>query len=132
MAANLTNQVREIAHVVRLPAQLVAAKGGLLTLFSLAQKTKSVARGNLSNSVTVDVQGEMLDLKVTGTSLQLAPVEPASSSLTLPIAVNEMVQQLTTLANEVTRVSLEVGTEGKLGGQVSCQLRLVSIFAASR
>lgn len=73
MAANLTNQVREIAHV-----------------------TKSVARGDLSNSVSVDVQGEMLDLKVT---------------------VNEMVQQLTTLANEVTRVSLEVGTEGKLGGQ---------------
>ncbi|CED82845.1 protein-histidine kinase [Phaffia rhodozyma] len=69
MAANLTNQVREIAHV-----------------------TKSVARGDLTKTVSVNVQGEMLDLKVT-------------------------VGQLTTLADEVTRVSLEVGTEGKLGGQ---------------
>lgn len=41
----------------------------------------------------------------------------------MPRAVNEMVQQLTTLANEVTRVSLEVGTEGKLGGQVRAPRR---------
>ena len=58
--------------------------------------TKAVALGDLSKQVEVDVQGEMLDLKMT---------------------VNSMVNQLSTLANEVTRVSLEVGTEGILGGQ---------------
>ncbi|KAF8797439.1 HisKA-domain-containing protein, partial [Phlegmacium glaucopus] len=58
--------------------------------------TKAVALGDLGKLVNVDVQGEMLDLKVT---------------------VNSMVAQLSTLANEVTRVSLEVGTEGILGGQ---------------
>ncbi|KAG8876636.1 hypothetical protein FRB98_007096 [Tulasnella sp. 332] len=73
MAENLTQQVRAIAKV-----------------------TKAVARGDLHQTVEVDVQGEMLDLKKT---------------------VNSMVAQLFTLANEVTRVSLEVGTEGKLGGQ---------------
>lgn len=73
MASNLTDQVRSISDV-----------------------TKAVARGDLSKVITVDVQGEMLDLKVT---------------------VNSMVSQLSTLANEVTRVSLEVGTEGILGGQ---------------
>ncbi|TYJ56384.1 hypothetical protein B9479_002932 [Cryptococcus floricola] len=73
MARNLTDQVREIAMV-----------------------TKAVARGDLSKTVTADVQGEILDLKAT---------------------VNEMVAQLTIFASEVTRVSLEVGTEGKLGGQ---------------
>ncbi|KAG9021381.1 hypothetical protein FRB95_002292, partial [Tulasnella sp. JGI-2019a] len=73
MAENLTQQVRAIARV-----------------------TKAVAQGDLRQTVEVDVQGEMLDLKKT---------------------VNSMVAQLFTLANEVTRVSLEVGTEGKLGGQ---------------
>ncbi|RXK42509.1 atypical/HisK protein kinase [Tremella mesenterica] len=73
MARNLTEQVREIAQV-----------------------TKSVARGDLSKTVSADVQGEILDLKIT---------------------VNDMVAQLTVFAAEVTRVSLEVGTEGKLGGQ---------------
>lgn len=73
MAANLTTQVRSIAHV-----------------------TKAVAKGNLQTLIDVDAQGEILDLKNT---------------------VNSMVAQLFTLANEVTRVSLEVGTEGKLGGQ---------------
>ncbi|KIY49681.1 hypothetical protein FISHEDRAFT_40420 [Fistulina hepatica ATCC 64428] len=73
MASNLTDQVRSISEV-----------------------TKAVARGDLSKTVNVDVQGEMLSLKTT---------------------VNSMVDQLNTLANEVTRVSLEVGTEGKLGGQ---------------
>ena len=58
--------------------------------------TKAVAHGNLSKVVDVDVQGEMLDLK-----------EP----------VNSMVAQLSSLANEVIRVSIKVGTEGKLGGQ---------------
>jgi osomolarity two-component system, sensor histidine kinase NIK1 len=73
MASNLTDQVRSISEV-----------------------TKAVALGDLSKTVEVDVQGEMLDLKMT---------------------VNSMVAQLSTLANEVTRVSLEVGTEGLLGGQ---------------
>ncbi|WWD17869.1 hypothetical protein CI109_102313 [Kwoniella shandongensis] len=58
--------------------------------------TKSVARGDLTKTVSADVQGEILDLKIT---------------------VNDMVAQLTVFAAEVTRVSLEVGTEGKLGGQ---------------
>jgi osomolarity two-component system, sensor histidine kinase NIK1 len=73
MASNLTNQVRSISEV-----------------------TKAVALGDLGKLVNVDVQGEMLDLKLT---------------------VNSMVAQLSTLAKEVTRVSLEVGTEGILGGQ---------------
>ncbi|KAI9497301.1 hypothetical protein BDB00DRAFT_868740 [Zychaea mexicana] len=73
MAANLTNQVRDIAQV-----------------------SKSVARGDLTEKVTVEVKGEMLDLKNT---------------------INTMVDQLSTFATEVTRVSLEVGTDGKLGGQ---------------
>ncbi|KAF9481492.1 histidine kinase [Pholiota conissans] len=73
MASNLTDQVRSISEV-----------------------TKAVALGDLGKLVNVDVQGEMLDLKMT---------------------VNSMVAQLSTLANEVTRVSLEVGTEGILGGQ---------------
>ncbi|KIK56550.1 hypothetical protein GYMLUDRAFT_783618 [Collybiopsis luxurians FD-317 M1] len=63
---------------------------------SISEVTKAVAQGNLSKFVEVDVQGEMLDLKET---------------------INSMVVQLSTLANEVTRVSLEVGTEGILGGQ---------------
>ena len=75
MASNLTDQVRSISEV-----------------------TKAVANGDLGKMVDVNVQGEMLDLKMT---------------------VNQMVSQLSTLANEVTRVSLEVGTEGILGGQAS-------------
>lgn len=63
---------------------------------SISEVAKAIAHGDLSKHVNVDVQGEMLDLKNT---------------------VNSMVKQLSTLANEVTRVSLEVGTEGKLGGQ---------------
>ncbi len=73
MASNLTAQVRNIAHV-----------------------TKAVADGDLSKKITVDVKGEILELKNT---------------------VNTMVDQLSSFAAEVTRVSREVGTEGKLGGQ---------------
>jgi HAMP domain-containing protein/signal transduction histidine kinase/CheY-like chemotaxis protein len=73
MASNLTGQVRNIAAV-----------------------TTAVARGDLSKKITVDVQGEILELKVT---------------------VNTMVDQLSSFAAEVTRVAREVGTEGKLGGQ---------------
>jgi signal transduction histidine kinase/CheY-like chemotaxis protein/HAMP domain-containing protein len=73
MAGNLTAQVRNIAQV-----------------------TTAVANGNLSRKITVDVQGEILELKDT---------------------VNTMVDQLNSFASEVTRVAREVGTEGKLGGQ---------------
>ncbi|MDB5458988.1 MAG: sensor histidine kinase/response regulator, partial [Caulobacteraceae bacterium] len=73
MAANLTGQVRNIADV-----------------------TTAVARGDLSKKITVDVKGEILELKST---------------------INTMVDQLNAFASEVTRVAREVGTEGKLGGQ---------------
>ncbi|MDL2339902.1 MAG: HAMP domain-containing protein, partial [Pseudomonadota bacterium] len=73
MAANLTGQVRNIAEV-----------------------TTAVARGDLSKKITVDVKGEILELKNT---------------------INVMVDQLNGFASEVTRVAREVGTEGKLGGQ---------------
>src|SRR2546427_1841089 len=73
MAGNLTGQVRNIAEV-----------------------TTAVARGDLSRKITVDVKGEILELKNT---------------------INSMVDQLNAFAGEVTRVAREVGTEGKLGGQ---------------
>ncbi|MDB6057307.1 MAG: diguanylate cyclase [Verrucomicrobiales bacterium] len=73
MASNLTSQVRNIAAV-----------------------TTAVANGDLSKKITVDVKGEILELKNT---------------------VNTMVDQLSSFAAEVTRVAREVGTEGKLGGQ---------------
>jgi HAMP domain-containing protein len=73
MAGNLTSQVRNIAAV-----------------------TTAVANGDLSKKITVDVKGEILELKNT---------------------VNTMVDQLSSFASEVTRVAREVGTEGKLGGQ---------------
>src|SRR5688500_4646501 len=77
MAGNLTSQVRNIADV-----------------------TKAVAAGDLSKKITVDVKGEVLELKST---------------------VNTMVDQLSSFAAEVTRVAREVGTEGKLGGQADVQ-----------
>src|SRR5881275_830984 len=73
MAANLTGQVRNIAQVAT-----------------------AVAKGDLSQKITVDAQGEILELKNT---------------------VNTMVDQLSSFADEVTRVAREVGTDGKLGGQ---------------
>ncbi len=73
MASNLTDQVRNIAEV-----------------------TTAVARGDLSRKITVDVKGEILELKNT---------------------INTMVDQLNGFASEVSRVAREVGTEGKLGGQ---------------
>ncbi|KAK0518989.1 histidine kinase osmosensor, partial [Tilletia horrida] len=77
MADNLTSQVREIARV-----------------------TKCVAEGVLTEFITVDVKGEILDLKLT---------------------VNNMVRQLKTLSDEIIRVSVEVGTEGRLGGQANVE-----------
>src|SRR2546427_13010907 len=73
MATNLTAQVRNIADV-----------------------TTAVASGDLSKKITVDVRGEILQLKDT---------------------INTMVEQLRGFASEVTRVAIEVGTDGKLGGQ---------------
>src|SRR5205814_772021 len=73
MASNLTDQVRNIA-----------------------QDTTAVAMGDLSRKITVDVRGEILELKNT---------------------INTMVDQLNSFASEVTRVAREVGTEGILGGQ---------------
>ncbi|HVH62875.1 MAG TPA: HAMP domain-containing protein, partial [Candidatus Dormibacteraeota bacterium] len=77
MARNLTSQVRNIAEV-----------------------TTAVQQGDLSKKITVDVQGEILELKNT---------------------VNTMVDQLNAFAKEVTRVAREVGTEGKLGGQANVE-----------
>src|SRR3989449_6252622 len=77
MAANLTAQVRNIADV-----------------------TTAVAQGDLSKKITVDVKGEVLELKET---------------------VNTMVDQLRAFSAEVTRVAKEVGTEGKLGGQANVE-----------
>src|SRR5665811_1917356 len=77
MAANLTTQVRGIAEV-----------------------TTAVARGDLSRKITVDVQGEILELKNT---------------------INTMVDQLNGFSSEVTRVAREVGTEGELGGQAEVE-----------
>src|SRR5207245_3907660 len=62
----------------------------------IAQVTTAVALGDLSQKITVDVKGEILELKNT---------------------INTMVDQLSSFADEVTRVAREVGTEGKLGGQ---------------
>jgi CheY-like chemotaxis protein/signal transduction histidine kinase/HAMP domain-containing protein len=73
LAGNLTTQVRNIAEV-----------------------TTAVAQGDLSRKITVDVKGEVLELKNT---------------------INTMVDQLNAFAGEVTRVAREVGTDGKLGGQ---------------
>ena len=80
MANNLTGQVRNIAEV-----------------------TTAVANGDLSKKITVDVKGEILELKNT---------------------INTMVDQLSSFASEVTRVAREVGTEGKLGGQARGERRV--------
>src|SRR5438067_6189399 len=77
MASNLTGQVRNIAQVAT-----------------------AVAGGDLSQKITVDVKGEILELKNT---------------------INVMVDQLSSFADEVTRVAREVGTEGRLGGQAEVE-----------
>src|SRR5204863_329394 len=77
LAGNLTDQVRNIAQV-----------------------TTAVAQGDLSQKITVDARGEILQLKNT---------------------INKMVDQLSAFAREVTRVAREVGTEGRLGGQAEVE-----------
>ena len=77
LANNLTGQVRNIAQV-----------------------STAVAKGDLTQKITVDVRGEVLQLKET---------------------INQMVDQLNTFSGEVTRVAKEVGTEGKLGGQAEVE-----------
>ena len=67
---------------------------------NIAQVTTAVAQGDLTQKITVDVKGEILELKNT---------------------INTMVDQLSSFADEVTRVAREVGTEGKLGGQAEVQ-----------
>jgi HAMP domain-containing protein len=75
--------------------------GGNLTaqVRNIALVTTAVANGDLSQKITVDVKGEILELKDT---------------------INSMVDRLSVFADEVTRVAREVGTEGKLGGQARC------------
>ena len=82
LAGNLTSQVRNIAQV-----------------------TTAVAKGDLSQKITVDARGEILELKDT---------------------INTMVDQLRSFADEVTRVAREVGTEGKLGGQAQVPRRVAA------
>src|SRR5260370_19701881 len=77
MASNLTGQVRNIDEV-----------------------TTAVANGNLSKKITVDVKGEISEMKNT---------------------INTLVDRLSSFASEVTRVAREVGTEGKLGGQATVE-----------
>ncbi|WP_442946047.1 HAMP domain-containing protein [Noviherbaspirillum sp. Root189] len=101
MAGNLTSQVRNIADVTTAVADLtdsVNSMAGNLTsqVRNIADVTTAVANGDLSKKITVDVRGEILQLKDT---------------------INTMVDQLRSFASEVTRVAREVGTEGKLGGQ---------------
>src|SRR6266545_2462965 len=91
-------QVREVAGTWRDLTENVNQLASNLTsqVRNIAQVTTAVAKGDLSQKITVDAQGEILELKNT---------------------VNTMVDQLSSFADEVTRVAREVGTEGKLGGQ---------------
>src|SRR5207237_61356 len=81
---DLTDTVNQLAAIGRAPGS------------NSGEVTTAVAQGDLSQKITVDVRGEMLELKDT---------------------INTMVDQLGSFADEVTRVAREVGTEGKLGGQ---------------
>src|SRR3984893_7071161 len=112
-AAEVTRVAREVGNDGRLGGQAVVPGAGgtwkALTdsvnalstnitdqVRNIAQVTTAVARGDLSRKITVEVRGEILELKNT---------------------INTMVDQLNAFASEVTRVAREVGTEGKLGGQ---------------
>ncbi|MCW2746509.1 MAG: sensor hybrid histidine kinase, partial [Mycobacterium sp.] len=91
-------QVRGVSGVWRDLTESVNSMAGNLTsqVRKIAQGTTAVAQGDLSQKITVDARGEILELKST---------------------VNTMVDQLSSFADEVTRVAREVGTEGRLGGQ---------------
>jgi HAMP domain-containing protein/signal transduction histidine kinase/CheY-like chemotaxis protein len=91
-------QVRGVSGVWRDLTESVNSMAGNLTsqVRNIAQVTTAVAQGDLSQKITVDARGEILELKST---------------------VNTMVDQLSSFADEVTRVAREVGTEGRLGGQ---------------
>lgn len=78
-------------------------------------QTKAVARGDLSKTVNADVQGEILDLKCTVNEMVSTDYRNLQTQKLINVPCK--VAQLTVFAAEVTRVSLEVGTEGKLGGQ---------------
>jgi HAMP domain-containing protein/CheY-like chemotaxis protein/GAF domain-containing protein len=114
-AAEVTRVAREVGNDGRLGGQAVVpgvagtwkdltdsvnSMGGNLTaqVRNIAEVTTAVARGDLSRKITVDVKGEILELKNT---------------------INTMVDQLNAFASEVTRVAREVGTEGRLGGQAN-------------
>ena len=114
-ASEVTRVAREVGSEGRLGGQAnvpgvagtwkdltdsVNSMGGNLTaqVRNIAEVTTAVARGDLSRKITVDVKGEILELKNT---------------------INTMVDQLNGFAGEVTRVAREVGTEGRLGGQAS-------------
>jgi len=89
LAANLTSQVRSIAKV-----------------------TKAVAKGDLSETIDVEASGEIAELKTTVNGMVSPSVQGGHVA-----ALKEQVMSLRTLADEVSRVSLEVGSQGKLGGQ---------------
>src|SRR5207244_431194 len=89
---------------------------------NIADVTTAVANGDLSKKITVDVQGEILELEVTtavanGDLSKKITVDVRGEILELKNTINTMVDQLGSFAAEVTRVAREVGTEGKLGGQ---------------
>jgi osomolarity two-component system sensor histidine kinase NIK1 len=94
MCSSLTDQVRSIAHV-----------------------TTAVARGDLTQKIEISVEGEMSTLK----SMEFF-ISWFDMTLTWrPGTVNSMVDQLSAFASEVTRVALEVGTQGILGGQAKVE-----------
>ena len=98
-------QVRGVSGVWRDLTESVNSMAGNLTsqVRNIAQVTTAVAQGDLSQKITVDARGEILELKST---------------------VNTMVDQLSSFADEVTRVAREVGTDGRLGGQAQVTRRL--------
>src|SRR5439155_303122 len=96
----MVDQLNAFASEVTRVAREVGTEGKLGGQAQVEGVTTAVARGDLSKKITVDVRGEILQLKDT---------------------INTMVDQLSAFAAEVTRVAREVGTEGKLGGQAQVE-----------
>src|SRR2546430_229367 len=97
----MVDQLNAFANEVTRVAREVGTEGNLASqVRNIAEVTTAVQQGDLSKKITVDVQGEILELKNT---------------------INVMVDQLNAFGNEVTRVAREVGTEGKLGGQAEVE-----------